>query len=69
MINFTVVTDSHRTLCGKRRYMSELLYKTLRESVVNAIRTKIMKRQIRPRRADRGAGAGTGISYQSRTDS
>lgn len=25
--------------------MSELLYKTLRESVVNAIRTKIMKRQ------------------------
>ena len=28
--------------------MSELLYKTLRESVVNAIRTKIMKRQIRP---------------------
>ena len=48
MINFTVVTDSHRTLCGKRRYMSELLYKTLRESVVNAIRTKIMKRQIRP---------------------
>lgn len=27
--------------------MSELLYKTLRESVVNAIRTKIMKRQIR----------------------
>ena len=42
-----MVTDSHRTLCGKRRYMSELLYKTLRESVVNAIRTKIMKRQIR----------------------
>ena len=28
--------------------MSELLYKTLRECVVNAIRTKIMKRQIRP---------------------
>lgn len=28
--------------------MSELLYQTLRESVVNAIRTKIMNHQIRP---------------------
>ena len=28
--------------------MSELLYKTLRESVVNAIRAKIMNHQIRP---------------------
>ena len=28
--------------------MSELLYQTLRESVVNAIRTKIMKHQLRP---------------------
>lgn len=30
------------------RHMSELLYKTLRESVVNAIRAKIMNHQIRP---------------------
>lgn len=28
--------------------MSELLYQTLRESVVNAIRTKIMNHQLRP---------------------
>lgn len=28
--------------------MSELLYQTLRESVVNAIRTKIMNHQIHP---------------------
>lgn len=50
------------------RHMSELLYKTLRESVVNAIRAKIMNHQIRPGERICGTGTGTGISYKQRSD-
>lgn len=37
-----------KQLWQDRENMSELRYQTLRESVVNAIRTKIMKHEIRP---------------------